>query len=147
MDAKPTLLRQVRNVLRTLHYSYRTEQQYIHWIRRYVRWSGMRHPRDLGSAELEAFLTHLAVDRHVSASTQNQALAALLFLYQKVLGMELPWLQDIVRARRPERLPTVLSRDEVRAVIGRLGGEYRRVASRLYGSGFRFREGFLLRRQ
>ena len=145
MDAKPTLLRQVRNVLRTLHYSYRTEQQYIHWIRRYVRWSGMRHPRDLGSAELEAFLTHLAVDRHVSASTQNQALAALLFLYQKVLGMELPWLQDIVRARRPERLPTVLSRDEVRAVIGRLGGEYRLVASLLYGCGFRLRECLSLR--
>ena len=145
MDARPTLLRQVRNVLRTLHYSYRTEQQYIHWIRRYVRWSGMRHPRDLGSAELEAFLTHLAVDRHVSASTQNQALAALLFLYQKVLGMELPWLQDIVRARRPERLPTVLSRDEVRAVIGRLGGEYRLVASLLYGCGFRLRECLSLR--
>ena len=145
MDAKHTLLRHERNVLRTLHYSYRTEQQYIHWIRRYVRWSGMRHPRDLGSAELEAFLTHLAVDRHVSASTQNQALAALLFLYQKVLGMELPWLQDIVRARRPERLPTVLSRDEVRAVIGRLGGEYRLVASLLYGCGFRLRECLSLR--
>ena len=92
MDAKPTLLRQARNVMRALHYSYRTEQQYVHWIRRYVRWSGMRHPRDLGGPELEAFLTHLAVDRTVSASTQNQALAALLFLYQKVLEIELPWL-------------------------------------------------------
>ena len=145
MDARPTLLRQVRNVLRTLHYSYRTEQQYIHWIRRYVRWSGMRHPRDLGSAELEAFLTHLAVDRRVSASTQNQALAALLFLYQKVLGMELPWLKDVVRARRPERLPTVLSRAEVKSVIGRLDGEFRLVAGLLYGCGLRLRECLSLR--
>jgi integron integrase len=145
MDAKPTLLRQVRNVLRTLHYSYRTEQQYIHWIRRYVRWSGLRHPRDLGAPELEAFLTHLAVDRRVSASTQNQALAALLFLYQRVLEMELPWLKDIVRARRPERLPTVLSRAEVQAVIGRLSGEYRLVASLLYGCGLRLRECLSLR--
>jgi len=145
MDAKPTLLRQVRNVLRTLHYSYRTEQQYVHWIRRYVRWHGLRHPRDLGAPEVEAFLTHLAVDRCVSASTQNQALAAILFLYQKVLEVELPWLQDIVRARRPERLPTVLTRAEVQAVIGRLSGEYWLVASLLYGCGLRLRECLTLR--
>ena len=94
---------------------------------------------------MEAFLTHLAVDRRVSASTQNQALAALLFLYQKVLEMELPWLKDIVRARRPERLPTVLSRAEVQAVIGRLSGEYRLVASLLYGCGLRLRECLSLR--
>ena len=90
MDAKPRLLVQVRDVLRTLHCSYRTEQQYIHWIRRFVHWSGLRHPRDMGGLEVEAFLTHLAVDRDASASTQNQALAALLFLYQKVLELDLP---------------------------------------------------------
>ena len=97
MEARPRLLDQTCNQLRTLHYSYRTEQQYLFWVRRFILFHGRRHPAEMAAAEVEAFLTHLAVDRQVSASTQNQALAALLFLYQKVLRIELPWLDGVVR--------------------------------------------------
>jgi site-specific recombinase XerD len=115
----PRPLDQVRAKLRQLHYAIRTEEAYVDWIRRFILFHPKRHPRELGATEIEAFLTHLAVDGKVAASTQNQALAALLFLYQKVLEIELPAL-DAVRARRPKRLPVVLSIDEVRAVLGRM---------------------------
>lgn len=99
----PRLLQQVRDCLCTLHYSYRTEQAYVYWIRYFIRYSGTRHPREMGKIEVERFLTALAVERRVSASTQNQALSAVLFLYQKVLGIDIGWLDDAVRAKRPER--------------------------------------------
>ena len=105
--------RRVRERIRYRHYSYRTEQAYVEWVRRFVRFHGRRHPREMGAPEIEAFLTHLANERDVAASTHNQALSALLFLYGEVLGVDLPWLGDIVRAKRPQRLPVVLTREEV----------------------------------
>ena len=139
------LLDRVRDVLRSRHYSIRTEQAYVDWIRRYIFFHDKRHPRDLGAPQLEAFLTALAVERHVAASTQNQALAALLFLYRDVLGMELPWLDNVTRAKRPRRLPVVLSRDEVREVLARCSGVEGLVLSLLYGTGMRVMEGVRLR--
>ena len=112
----PRLLDQLRERLRVRHYSYRTELQYVGWVRRYIRFQGMRHPADMGGTEVEAFLTHLAVGEKVASSTQSQALAALLFLYREVIGHELPWMQNVVRARKPRRLPVVLSRGQVRAM-------------------------------
>ena len=135
MDARPRLLDRVRDHLRKLHYSYRTEQQYLFWIRRFILFHGKRHPSDMAAREVEDFLTHLAVDRNVSASTQNQALAAILFLYQKVLQVELPWLDGIVRAKQSRYLPVVLTTTEVRAVLAHLKGEYWLVGNLLYGSG------------
>jgi site-specific recombinase XerD len=118
----PRLLAQVRQCLRARHYSLRTEHTYVDWIRRFVLHSGRPplHPRQMGAAEVQAFLTHLAVERRVSASTQNQALAALLFLYREVLEIDLPWMQDVVRARKPQRLPVVLTQEEVRRLLARL---------------------------
>jgi integron integrase len=139
------LLEEVRDKLRTLHYSYRTEQQYLHWIRRFILFHGRRHPRTMGAPELEAFLTDLAVTRKVSAATQNQALAALLFLYQKVLVLELPWLKDVVRAKPSRRLPVVMTHKEVRAVLARLEDEYWLIGSILYGGGLRLQEALQLR--
>ncbi len=104
-STKPRLLNLVRERCRVKHYSLRTEKSYVDWIRRFILFHGKRHPLDMGSREVELFLTHLAVDRQVAASTQNQALAAILFLYRDVLGRDLPWLQDVTRARRPPRLP------------------------------------------
>jgi len=127
------------------HYSYRTHQQYVAWIRRYIRFHGCRHPRCLGGPEVSAFLTYLASDRNVAAATQNQALAALLFLYKQVLEIDLPWLDQIVRSKRPKRLPVVLTRAEVRAVLGNLSGRPWLVASLLYGSGLRLLEALHLR--
>ena len=124
MDARPRLLDQVRDHLRTLHYSYRTEQQYLFWIRRSILFHGKRHPSDMAAREVEDYLTHLAVDRKVSASTQNQALAAILFLHHKVLQIELPRLDGIVRAKQSRYLPVVLTTTEVRAVLAHLKGEY-----------------------
>ena len=128
-DAAPTrrpprLLDQARDKLRTLHYRYRTEQQYLQWVRRFILFHDKRHPRTMGAPEVEAFLTHLAVTRKVSAATQNQALAALLFLYQNVLELELPWLKDVVRAKPSRRLPVVMTHKEVRAVLAELEDEY-----------------------
>lgn len=120
MDARPRLLDRVRDQLRTLHYSYRTEQQYLFWVRRFILYHGKRHPSEMAAREVESFLTHLAVDRRVSASTQNQALAAILFLYQKVLQVELPWLDGVVRAKASRYLPVVLTTSEVRAVLAHL---------------------------
>ena len=145
MYAKPRLLQQVRERLRTLHYSYRTEQQYLFWVRRFILFHGKRHPAGLGGVEVSAFLTHLAVDRGVAAATQSQALAAVLFLYRKVLQIELPWLEGIARARTPKRLPVVLTAAEVRSVLSHLHGEYRLIGSLLYGSGLRLLEALRLR--
>jgi site-specific recombinase XerD len=115
--AEPRLLDQVRESVRLRHYSYRTEQQYVGWIRRFIRFHGKRHPREMGATEVETFLTSLAVQRGVAAATQNQALAALLFLYRHVLKQDLPWLKTLVRARKPHHLPMVLTRQETRAVL------------------------------
>jgi integrase len=142
---RPRLLDQVREAIRLRHYSYRTEQQYLAWIRRYIHFHRRRHPRDMGGAEVEAFLTYLANDRNVTAATQAQALAALLFLYKRVLNVELPWLDSVVRASRPKRLPVVLSRAEVRRVIAALDGQYSLTASLMYGSGLRLMETLRLR--
>lgn len=145
MDARPRLLDELRDHLRTLHYSYRTEQQYLFWVRRFILFHGKRHPADMAAAEIEAFLTHLAVERQVAASTQNQALAALLFLYQKVLRVELPWLDGIVRAKQSRFLPVVLTPGEVKEILSRLQGEYWLIAGLLYGAGLRLREALTLR--
>jgi integron integrase len=137
---KPRLLDRVRHAIGTRHYSRRTEKAYVHWIKRYIFFHGKRHPGEMGSAEVAAFLTSLAVQSKVAASTQNQALSALLFLYRNVLGVELPWLDDVVRARRPLHLPVVLTRDEVRAVLQRLDAVPRLMAILLYGAGLRLLE-------
>ena len=141
----PRLLDSVSAAIRSRHYSPRTEQAYRHWITRYVLHHGTRHPRDLGHAEVAQFLSHLAVHEQVAAATQNQALAALLFLYRHVLGITLPWLQDLVRAQVREHLPVVLDRAEVAAVLTQLRGPSRLVASLLYGSGLRLLEALHLR--
>ena len=137
---KPRLLDCVREAVRSRHYSRRTEKAYVHWIKRYIFFHGKRHPAEMGAAEVTAFLTSLAVHDQVAASTQNQALSALLFLYREVLGVELPWLDDVVRAKRPQHLPVVLTRDEVRAVLQRLDGVPRLMALLLYGAGLRLLE-------
>jgi integrase len=115
-NESPRLLDQLRFALRAKHYSYRTEQAYVHWVRRFILHHGKRHPKDMGGSEIEAFLTHLAVAGRVAASTQTQALCAILFLYKQVLRIDLPHF-DAVRAKRPKRLPVVLSRDEVRRLL------------------------------
>jgi len=145
MSGKPRLLDQVREKIRYRHYSYRTEQQYVAWILRYIRFHGRRHPGELGGPEIEAFLTDLATQRNVAASTQAQALAALLFLYKHVLNVTLPWLEKVVRAKRPKRLPVVLSRAEVRRILSELDGQYLLIACLLYGSGLRLMEALRLR--
>jgi site-specific recombinase XerD len=122
MHERPRLLDQVRDRVRFKHYSIRTEQAYVEWVRRFVVSCELRHPRDVGLAEVEAFLTHLAVAGRVSAATQNQAKSALLFLYKEVLGTELPWLDGVDSAKRAVRLPVVLTREEVLAVLVRVGG-------------------------
>jgi integron integrase len=142
---RPKLLDQVRDKMRLKHYSIRTEQAYLDWIKRFVVFSGKRHPRDMGTAEVEAFLTHLAVDRKVAASTQNQAKSALLFLYKEVLGAELPWLEKVEQAKAPKRLPVVLTREEVQEVLVRLEGTNWLVAGLLYGAGLRILECLRLR--
>jgi integron integrase len=142
----PKLLDRVRHRLRLKHYSLRTETAYVGWIKRYILFHGKRHPVDMGKAEAEAFLTSLAVERNVSASTQGQALAALLFLYREVLELELPWLDDVTRAKKPVRLPTVLTRVETLALLERIeNAELHLIVSLLYGSGLRLLEGLRLR--
>jgi len=142
---KPRLLDRLRAALRARHYSLRTEEAYVAWVRRYVLFHGKRHPDEMGEAEINAFLTNLAVEKKVAASTQNQALSALLFLYRDVLGKSVDSLGDVVRARRPARLPVVLTSAEVKAVLSRLDGTPRLVATLLYGSGLRLMEGLRLR--
>ncbi len=142
---RTSLLDQVRHAIRSRHYSRRTEEAYIGWIRRYILFHGKRHPAKMGRREMSQFLTHLAVRDRVSASTQTQALSALLFLYKKVLGQEVDWIDAIVRAKAPKRLPVVLSRDEVRTVIDQMQGSTKLMALLLYGSGLRVGECVRLR--
>jgi len=134
-----------REKIRTRHLALRTEQAYLHWMRRYVKFHHGKHPRDMGPMQVEAFLTHLAVEAKVGASTQNQALQALLFLYRQVLGIELPWLENMTRASQPKRLPVVLTPVEVRAVLAQLDGTCWLIANLLYGSGLRLMEAHRLR--
>ena len=142
MDTTPSgkLLHKTRQVLRRKHYSYRTEQQYLSWIRRFIVFHGMRHPLHMGGPDLEAFLSHLAVKERVSASTQNQALNAILFLYRTVLDKPLEVAINAVRAQRPVRVPTVLSIQEVQRVLGCMTGTYQLMAKLLYGAGLRASE-------
>ncbi|MGH8355320.1 MAG: integron integrase [Pseudomonas sp.] len=144
-DGKPRLLDQVRQQIRLRNYSIRTEAVYAEWVKRYIRFHKYRHPAEMGAAEIEAFLTDLAVRRNVAGSTQNQALAALLFLYKEVLKIELPWLEGIVRAKKPKHLPVVLTREEVARVLAELSGVQWMVANLLYGSGLRLLEALRLR--
>ena len=137
---EPRLLLQVRDAIRLRHYSLRTERTYLHWIRRYIRFNGMRHPRKLGAPNVTAFLSALATDRNVAPPTQNQALAAILFLYRVVLQADLPWLHEIARAKRQKRLPTVLSRNEVHRMFGFLSGTDLLMARLMYGTGVRLME-------
>jgi integron integrase len=147
-SAKPVrLLDRVRSAIRLRHYSYRTEQCYVEWIREFVVFHGLRHPDEMGEAEITAFLTHLAVDRHTSASTQNQALCSLVFLYKHVLNRDLGEFGGLVWAKKPARLPVVLTRTEVRAVLGELTGTFRLMSLLLYGSGLRLTECLRLRVQ
>jgi integron integrase len=141
----PKLLEQVQNLLRTRHYSYRTEQTYLQWIKQYILFHGKKHPAEMGATEVTKYLTHLAVSRNVAASTQNQALAAILFLYRNVLGQELPWLENVTWAKRPTRLPVVLTKLEVRTLLEQLTQQNWLMASLLYGSGLRLRECLRLR--
>lgn len=141
----PCLLDQVRSRIRVLHYSIRTETAYVDWIRRFILFHQKRHPREMGAPEVEAFLTHLAVQRNVAASTQNQALAAILFLYREVLAQPLDWLDGVTRAKKPQRLPTVLSKSEVLAALALMPKGTELVARLLYGTGMRLMEGVRLR--
>lgn len=145
----PKLLDQVRSRLRVKHYSLRTEQSYLHWIKRFILFHGKRHPRDMGAPEVEAFLTALAVEQKVAASTQNLALASLLFLYREVLEVELPWLDGVTRAKKPQRLPVVLTQAEVQRLLQCLDDERPTtlLVRLLYGTGLRLMEGVRLRVQ
>ena len=141
----PRLLDEVRRHLRVKHYSLRTEATYTGWIRRFILANGKRHPRDMGAAEVEQFLSQLAVKGLVAASTQNQALSALLFLYRVVLGIELPWMDNVVRAKRTQHVPTVLSRDEMNRLLATMEGRPWLLTSLLYGTGMRLMECLRLR--
>ena len=141
----PKLLERMRIHLRTRHYSIRTEEAYIDWARRFIVFHGKRHPQEMGAAEVEAFLSHLAVERSVSASTQNQAKAALLYLYKQVLETDLPWLNEVVQAKTPKRLPVVLTPTEVRELLLHMDGTTGLIAQLLYGTGMRLLEALRLR--
>ena len=142
---KPKLLDQVRNVIRRKHYSIRTEQAYIDWIKRFIIYHGKRHPGEMAEEEVAEFLTHLARDLNVAASTQNQALSALLFLYKEVLKHEIGWLEKVERAKRPPKVPVVLSRAELKQIFAHLHGVPKLMAGLLYGSGLRLMECVRLR--
>jgi integron integrase len=141
----PKLLDQVREKIRLKHYSIRTEQAYCDWIKRYILFHGKHHPINMGAAEVESFLTHLAIDRQVSASTQNQAKAALLFLYKEVFDQQLPWFDDVEQAKTPQRLPVVLTPTETIAILSRLRGIHALLGKLLYGTGIRLMEAMRLR--
>ncbi len=145
--ARPRLLDQLRQALRSRHYSRRTEQTYVMWVRRFIQFHRLRHPADMAEPEINAFLTHLAVREQVSASTQTQALSAILFLYRHVIGREIGDLGDIIRARKPKRLPVVMTREEVKAVLSHLSGDKWLMASLMYGAGLRLMECLRLRVQ
>jgi len=137
---QPRLLEQVRNSLRVKHYSLSTENSYIYWIRYFIRFHKRRHPSEMGGPEVEAFLTHLAVDRKVSPATQNQALSAILYLYKQVLKIELPWLENVVRAKTRKFIPVVFTRDEVKRLLAQFDGTYWLLFSLIYGAGLRISE-------
>jgi len=141
----PKLLDQLRGAIRVRHYSIRTEEAYVDWARRFILFHGKRHPKVMGAEEVTAFLTHLALERKVSSSTQNQAKSALLFLYREVLGMELPWLDEVIAAKATRRLPVVLTQVEVRHLLESMSGTMGLVAGLLYGTGMRLLEGLRLR--
>jgi integron integrase len=141
----PRLLDRLRAAIRLRHYSIRTEEAYVDWARRYILFHDKRHPKDMGAEEVAAFLTYLATERQVSASTQNQAKAALLFLYREVLDVRLPWLDEVIAARAPKRLPVVLTQMEVRRLLEAMSGTMGLVTSLLYGTGMRLLEGLRLR--
>jgi len=142
---QPRLLDRLRDKLRLKHYSIRTEYAYVDWVKRFIRFHGTRHPAEMGAEEVERFLTHLAVEGHVAASTQNQAKSALLFLYRELLEVELPWLDGVVTAKTSRRLPVVLTQEEVSALLAHMSGTVGLVARLLYGSGMRLLEGVRLR--
>lgn len=144
-SATPRLLDRVRDKIRLRHYSIRTEQAYVDWIKRFILFHGKRHPETLGAPEVEAFLTNLAVEHNVAAATQNLAKSSILFLYRDVLERDLPWLENVERARTPSHLPAVLSRDEVAAVLARLRGVHGLIGKLLYGAGMRIMECVRLR--
>ncbi|MBI3902454.1 MAG: integron integrase [Nitrosomonadales bacterium] len=144
-STEPRLLDQVRAAIRVRHYSIRTEQAYVDWIKRFILFHNKRHPNTMGKAELSKFLSYLATEKKVAASTQNQALNALLFLYKEVLEIEIEWLDDIVRAKRPARLPVVLTREETARLFAHLDGTRWLMASLLYGAGLRLMECLRLR--
>jgi len=144
---KPKLLDQVRVAIRTKHYSRRTEEAYVHWIKGFILFHKKRHPAEMGETEINAFLTHLAVRKNVASSTQNQALSALLFLYRHVLGRELGDFGEVIRARKPTRLPVVMTREEVKTVLAQLTGDKWLMASLMYGAGLRLMECLRLRVQ
>jgi site-specific recombinase XerD len=144
-SARPRLLVQVHEAIRRRYYSLRTEEAYVHWIRRFIYFHGKRHPATMGEAEVTAFLNHLAVDRKVAAGTQNQALSALLFLYREVLACELPWLDAVQRVTRPARLPTVLTRAEAERLLCQMQGTRWPLAGCLYGARLRVMECVRLR--
>ncbi|MCP4635746.1 MAG: integron integrase [Methyloversatilis sp.] len=139
------LLDQLRERIRYLHYTISTEKTYVHWVKAFVRFHGLRHPSSMGRTEIEAFLSWLASERSVAVSTHKQALSALLFLYKQVLGIDLPWMSEIGRPRTTRRLPVVLSPEEVKRIFERLDGEHRLFAQLLYGTGMRLTEGLRLR--
>ncbi len=145
IENPPKLLEQMQVVIRTKHYSLRTEESYLQWVRRFILFHHKRHPREMGASDVEAYLSHLAVKRNVSSGTQNQALSAILFLYKEVLKIELPWLDGIVRARRPSRLPVVLSSDEVARLLAAIEGTHGLMARLMYGTGMRLMEMIRLR--
>ena len=142
---KPKLLDQTRRVIRLKHYSIRTEESYVQWIKRFILFHGKRHPKDMGESEIRDFLTHLAVEGRVAASTQNQALSALLFFYQEVLRQKIGWVEDVVRAKRPQKMPVVFTRQEAAAVLAQTSGTNRLMANLLYGCGLRLMECVRLR--
>lgn len=129
------LLDQVRERIRYMHYSIRTEEAYVYWVRAFIRFHKLRHPIDMGRLEIEAFLTHLATERRVAPSTHKQALAGILFLYRQVLTIDLPWMQDIGRPKTRERIPVVLSREEIAALLNAIDDDYRLIGQALYGMG------------
>jgi integron integrase len=142
---KPKLLDQVRQAIHTKHYSLRTEEAYVQWIKRFILFHNKRHPREMGAEEVTQFLSDLAVNHHVAASTQNQALSAILFLYQEVLKQEIRWLKGVVRAKKPRKLPDVLTREAVKSVLSSYSGTTWIMASLLYGSGLRLMKCIRLR--
>ena len=141
----PKLLEQVSDLMRVRNYSIHTEQTYKYWIKKYIVFHELRHPTELGAEHVRAFLSHLAVERNVAASTQNQALAAVLFLYRDILAVDLDWIEGVERAKKPKRIPVVFTKDEVRLILSQLKGVNRLAASLLYGAGMRLMECLRLR--